>query len=376
MKHKKQYMELALELAKRGFGNVEPNPMVGCVIVNSDSQVIGSGWHKAFGNAHAEINALEDCKKNGHNPAGATMCVTLEPCCHHGKTPPCTEAIIEAEIGKVVIAMLDPSEKVAGKGVAQLEQAGIKVSVGLCEKQARLLNPAFIKHSRISKPWVILKWAQTIDGKLSAKNLPEDQRWISNEAARKDTHKLRRSCQAILVGIDTALQDDPLLTVRPDKGRQPLRIVLDSKFRIDYRLKLFDSINEADLLIVTTKQAFDDNLDKAKQIVAKGGEVLAVNSDDKGKCDLGDLMDNLGKSGIQRLLVEGGAKVLSKFIESDLADEAVIYIAPKIFAGCGDISLPLQLEAIKELPRLYNPKLAVFDDNVKINANFRRHDLI
>ncbi|MFI4912906.1 MAG: bifunctional diaminohydroxyphosphoribosylaminopyrimidine deaminase/5-amino-6-(5-phosphoribosylamino)uracil reductase RibD [Sedimentisphaeraceae bacterium JB056] len=375
MKHK-QYMEMALELAARGFGNVEPNPMVGCVIVDADGNVIGSGWHKTYGKEHAEINALADCRKRGHNPAGATMCVTLEPCCHHGKTPPCAEAIIKAGISKVVIAMLDPSDKVAGKGVKMLEDAGIKVSIGLCEKKARLLNPAFIKHSTKSLPWVVLKWAQTIDGKLSAAGLPEDQRWISNEASRKDVHKLRRSCQGILVGIETALIDDPLLTARPAKSRTPLRIVVDSKFRIRTDLKMFGTIQDADLLIVTTKKAFDNDMEKASKIVELGAEVLAVDADDDGRCDLHQLLENLGKSGVQRLLVEGGAKVISSFIGKGIADEAVVYIAPKLFASLGDVNMSDSLSEIKELPQLFDTTTGIFDGDVKFTGNFRRHELI
>jgi diaminohydroxyphosphoribosylaminopyrimidine deaminase/5-amino-6-(5-phosphoribosylamino)uracil reductase len=349
--------------------------MVGCVIIDESGSVIGQGWHKEYGREHAEINALADCRKRGHDPKGATMCVTLEPCCHHGKTGPCAEAVIEAGIAKVVVAMLDPSDKVAGKGVRRLEEAGIKVSIGLCEKQARLLNPAFIKHSQKGLPWVILKWAQTIDGKLSAHGLPPEHRWISNDASRKDVHKLRRSCQGILVGIDTALTDNPLLTARPDKGRTPMRIILDSKFRIDTGLKMFGSVNEADILVVTTKQAFDGDIEKASKIVELGGEVLAVDADEDGRCDLHQLLENLGKSGVQRLLVEGGAKVISSFIDKDLADEAVIYIAPKLFVSFGAVNLADSLKDVRNMPELFDTTTSIFDGDVRITGNFRRHEL-
>jgi len=350
---------------------VEPNPMVGCVIVDADGNIIGQGWHKEYGKAHAEVNALADCRKRGCDPKGATLCVTLEPCCHHGKTPPCTEAVIAAGIAKVVVAMADPSEKVGGKGIKQLEEAGIKVSVGVCEKQARLLNPAFIKHSVTSMPWVILKWAQTIDGKLSAAGLPEDQRWISNESSRKDVHKLRRSCQGILVGIETALTDDPLLTARPPKTKSPLRIVLDSKFRIRTDLRLFSTISDADLLVVTTQKAFDANLKKAQQVIETGAQILAVQADTNGRCDLRQLLTNLGKSGIQRLLVEGGATVIGSFIENSLADQAVIYIAPKIFGGCGAAPIQNTIGQIKTLPVLYDTTTQIFDGDIRITGNFR-----
>ncbi len=370
MKHK-QYMESALELAKRGFGSVEPNPMVGCVIIDGEGKIIGQGWHKEYGRAHAEINALADCQSRGNNPSGATMCVTLEPCCHHGKTPPCTEAIIAAGVAKVVVAMTDPSDKVAGKGIKQLEDAGVKVTVGVCEKQARLLNPAFIKHAATSLPWVIVKWAQTIDGKLSAAGLPDDQRWISNECSRKDVHKLRRSCQGILAGIDTALTDDPLLTARPSKDRSPLRIILDSKFRITTDLRLFSTITDADLLIVTTQQAFDGNLGKASQIIETGAEILALQPDENGRCDIRQLLANLGKSGIQRLLVEGGPTVIGAFIEKSLADQAVVYIAPKIFGGCGEAPIQAAFGNINPLPMLFDTTTQLFEGDVRITGNFR-----
>ena len=207
----KKYMLIALKLAQRGIGSVEPNPEVGAVLVKAN-QVVGKGWHKKFGGPHAEINALEDCKTLGVNPQGAAMYVTLEPCCHQAKTGPCTEAIIAAGVVKVVVAAIDPSEHANGKGIEKLRNAGIEVVVGVCETQARLLNAPFIKFAATAKTWVILKWAQSIDGKVAYADQTQERQWISGQQSRKDVHKLRRRVQAILVGINTILVDDPLLT--------------------------------------------------------------------------------------------------------------------------------------------------------------------
>jgi diaminohydroxyphosphoribosylaminopyrimidine deaminase/5-amino-6-(5-phosphoribosylamino)uracil reductase len=188
-----KYMRMALKLAARGFGTVEPNPMAGCVIVKSN-QVIGKGFHRKFGEPHAEISAIEDCQNIGAKPAGATMYITLEPCCHHGKTGPCTEAIIKAKPARVFVATGDPSEHARGKGISQMQNAGVRVEVGLCGQEARLLNAGFLKFAKTKHPWVILKWAQSIDGKLTWRDRETDKaKWISNELSRKDAHKLRRS---------------------------------------------------------------------------------------------------------------------------------------------------------------------------------------
>ncbi|MHC4630458.1 MAG: bifunctional diaminohydroxyphosphoribosylaminopyrimidine deaminase/5-amino-6-(5-phosphoribosylamino)uracil reductase RibD, partial [Planctomycetota bacterium] len=207
-----KYMAMALKLARRGIGSVEPNPAVGAVIVKAN-QIIGRGWHKKFGGPHAEINALQDCKSLGVNPRGATMYVTLEPCSHQGKTGPCTKAIIAAGLAKIFVATIDPSEHSNGTGLEQLRNAGIAVHSGPCETEARLLNAPFIKFAATSRCWVTLKWAQSIDGKLATTEpRSSGSGWISSEQSRKDVHKLRRRAGGILVGINTVLVDDPLLT--------------------------------------------------------------------------------------------------------------------------------------------------------------------
>ena len=329
-----EYMQMALSLAERGAGEVEPNPAVGCVIVKHEN-IIGKGYHKVFAGPHAEIEALDDCRNNGFDPAGADMYVTLEPCCHYGKTGPCTEAIIKAGIVRVFLSMVDPSEHANGQGIEKLRQADIEVQTGLCEKEASELNAPFIKRAKTSRPWVIVKWAQSKDGYLCR---TDDQRWISSEQSRRDAHKLRCSAQAILVGINTVLTDDPLLTARPGRGTQPLRIVLDSKFQISADSQLVKTISQADLMICTTKAAVEQKQAKAEAIHNTGTHLTVLN-EKNGLCDLDELLDNLGQLGVQRLLVEGGAEVIDSFLKETLTDEVVIYIAPEALGSNGSVPI-------------------------------------
>jgi diaminohydroxyphosphoribosylaminopyrimidine deaminase / 5-amino-6-(5-phosphoribosylamino)uracil reductase len=335
MTHARNYMQLALQLARRGLGNVEPNPAVGAVIVKA-GKVIGKGWHKKFGGPHAEINALADCKKQGTNPKGATMFVTLEPCCHYGKTGPCTDALIAAKLKKVVVATIDPSKHANGKGIRQLRKAGIKVDVGMCEAEARVLNAPFMKFASTGKTWVTLKWAQSIDGKLAWAKTDAKHKWISCEQSRKDAHKLRRQVGAILVGINTVLKDNPLLTPRPALGKKPLRIVLDNHLRIPLNCKLLKTSPDVPLLIVTRAVSLRNKAKKAKQIINRGAEILACPA---SQLNLKVLLAQLAKRGIQRLLVEGGPTVINSFLKAKLADEAVIYVAPKILGAKGDANI-------------------------------------
>jgi diaminohydroxyphosphoribosylaminopyrimidine deaminase / 5-amino-6-(5-phosphoribosylamino)uracil reductase len=367
-KSNKKYMELALELARRGYGDVEPNPMVGCVIVKDDI-IIGRGWHKKYGGPHAEINALQDCIKNGYDPAGSTICVTLEPCCHTGKTGPCTEALINAKAAKVIAAMEDPSDKVAGKGLAILSQAGINVSVGTCQKQAMLLNPAFIKYSKTGLPWVVLKWAQTLDAKLAAADVNDKNRWISGDAARKDVHKLRRSCQAILTGTGTLLADNPLLTPRPDKGKRPLRVILDTQLKTPMESNIVKTAGEFPVLIITSKQALEIS-EKTALLREKGIEITGFEIQD-GRIPLLPLLRELGKRDVQRLLVEAGPKLLTAFIKENIADEAVIYTAPKLLgaAGAADISREITNAGIK--PTLYHTETNLLGCDTRTKGMFR-----
>jgi diaminohydroxyphosphoribosylaminopyrimidine deaminase/5-amino-6-(5-phosphoribosylamino)uracil reductase len=316
----KKFMLLALALAEKGIGCVEPNPVVGCVIVKNN-RIIGKGFHKKFGGPHAEINALNDCLKKQNNSAGSTMYVSLEPCCHYGKTPPCTNAIIKAKIKKVFVAAIDPSKHANGKSIKLLKKSGIKVDTGLCQKQARYLNAPFFKFAATSKPWIIIKWAQSKDGFLASKK----QRWISNEKSRADSQKLRRCADAILVGINTVLTDNPLLTARPPaKNKKLLRVVLDSCLKIPIESKLVKTAKKIPVLVFTILK----NGKKKSLLEKKGVEIVTVSAAN-GKCSLKSVLDELAKRGIQQLLVEGGPAVITSFLKAGLADEIVVYTAPK-----------------------------------------------
>jgi len=359
------YMEAALKLARRGIGSVEPNPAVGAVIVKAN-QIIGRGWHQKFGEPHAEINALEDCRTLGVKPNDATMYVTLEPCSHQGKTPPCTQAIISAQIAKVFVAMIDPSQHAAGKGIEQLRQAGIEVQTGICETQAKLLNAPFIKFATTGRTWVTLKWAQSIDGKVAWAD-GSDQRWISGEPSRKDVHKLRRCAQAILVGINTVIADDPLLTARPSKGKKPVRIVMDSHLRTPADSQLLATANKCPVIIYTSQNAVQTNPHAAEELSGKGAELLAY-PDTHGLSNLHFLLDELSNRGIAQLLVEGGPAVLTSFLRENLADEIVIYIAPKILGAQGGIGITGPMAELPQVLGLHNVGTERFGDDIRLSG--------
>ena len=361
-----KYMKAALRLARRGIGSVEPNPAVGAIIVK-DNQIIGKGWHKKFGEPHAEINALEDCKNLGVNPGGAAMYVTLEPCSHQGKTGPCTQAIIDAGLAKVFVATIDPSEHANGAGLEQLSAAGIEVQTGICGAEARLLNAPFFKFASTGKCWVTLKWAQSIDGKLAWAQQNEQQRWISNEQSRKDAHKLRRRAQAILVGINTVLIDNPLLTARPSKGKKAVRIVLDNHLRIPPDCQLLDSAKKCPVLIYTNENSVKANLQIAEKITQKGAEILTY-PENEGRSNLYFLIDELSKRGIGHLLVEGGPAVLTSFLKENLADEIIVYIAPEILGGPGSAEIASTMAELKEAIGLSHVEIKCFGDNIRLSG--------
>ena len=361
-----KYMKMALDLAARGIGNIEPNPAVGCVIVKK-GRVIGKGCHEEFGQAHAEINALADCQKNHNNPAGATMYVTLEPCCHVGKTGPCTDAIINAKITRLVAAIADPSDHVGSKGIEKLKKAGLDVKVNVCLQEAKLLNAWFFRYAATKRPWVILKWAQSIDGKMAAKDRGKHGRWISNEKSRRDVHKLRRSVQGILIGIETVLADDPMLTARPPRQNARLiRIVLDSGLRIPLECKLMDTA-AAPTIVATTQEAVITHVDKSEAIIEKGAEILAL-ADHNNMCDIDHLLDDLGKKNIQRLLVEGGPTVLTSFIERGLADAVRVYISPNKLGSRGTAEITEAMSGFTDPAALHHACVRDFDGDVCISG--------
>ena len=345
-------MRMALELARRGLGNVEPNPAVGCVIVK-DNTVFGQGWHEYFGGPHAEVSALADCAAKGNDSAGATLFVTLEPCSHTGKTPPCAQAVIDAGIAKVVIAAEDPTE-LAGGGIEMLKQAGIEVKIGLCRDESEKLNAPFYKHARTGLPWVVVKWAQSKDGFLARKNADTEGNWISNEQSRADVHRLRKRMQAILTGVDTVIADNPKLTVRIEGetiDRPPLRVVLDSRLRIPPECNLI-TMSDAPTMIIATEQTAQIKSAKIEKLKNAGVEVLTVEAKE-GRCNLRETLSQLGSHGVQQLLIEAGPTLITECLNQNLADEARIYIAPLTLADNGTAKVS---EVMNTLARQQNLK--------------------
>jgi diaminohydroxyphosphoribosylaminopyrimidine deaminase/5-amino-6-(5-phosphoribosylamino)uracil reductase len=317
------HMARALELAARGEGLVEPNPMVGCTVVR-DGETVGEGFHARFGGPHAEVEAL---RVAGPRAEGATAYVTLEPCCHHGKTPPCTTALIQAGVRRVVVAQRDPFPKVAGRGIAALTAAGIAVEVGLQEEAARELNAPYLKLLRTGRPWVIAKWAMTLDGKLATHQ--GDSRWISCEASRAIVHRLRGRVDAILVGRGTAAADDPLLTARPAGPRVAARIVLDSRASLSPDSQLARTAREAPVIVAASEEAPSQ---ACQQLSRAGCEVLVCQGADRAQ-RLAWLLDELGRRRMTNMLVEGGAELLGSLFEARQIDEAHIFIAPRLVGG-------------------------------------------
>lgn len=320
-----EYMRRAMELAERGVGFTNPNPMVGAVIVKG-GKVIGEGWHERCGEWHAERNAFKNCTVPAE---GATMYVTLEPCCHYGKTPPCTEAIIEHGIARVVIGMEDPNPLVAGKGIAFLREAGIEVVCGIEEEALREQNRVFLKYISTKLPWVAMKTAMTLDGKIATRT--GDSKWITGAEARAYVHELRHRFMAIVVGIGTAVADDPLLNCRIEgRGvRQPIRVVVDSNARLSLDSQLVKTAGEYRTIVAHTRFAPEESV---KALREAGVEMLLC-KEKEGLVDVRNLLELLGQSGIDSILLEGGGSLNYTFLAEGLADELYAFIAPKIVGG-------------------------------------------
>ncbi len=318
-----QAMWRALELALKGSGFVSPNPRVGCVIVK-DGRVIGEGWHRYVGGPHAEVEAIRNATED---VAGATLVVNLEPCAHYGKTPPCTDLIIEKKIGRVVIGMLDPNPVVNGKGVQRLREAGIAVNVGVLEKEAQWINRFFTKYVRTHFPYVILKIAQTLDGYIATNR--GSSKWITGPESRKRVHQLRAEVDAVLIGERTARVDNPSLTVREIPGRSPKRIVLDPELSLPLQLNLFLDPYRRQTIVVCKEDRATSH--KANDLRLSGVTVLPVPEAEPGQLDLCELLRKLGEMEITSILVEGGGQVFSSFVHNELVDEFHFFIAPKFF---------------------------------------------
>lgn len=318
-------MTRALSLARSGEGAVEPNPMVGCVIV-AEGRVVGQGWHAQFGGPHAEVVALTSA---GDLARGATAYVTLEPCCHQGKTPPCSSALIEAGVSRVVYAMSDPFPKVDGGGQAALRAAGVEVASGLLEEEARDLCAPYLKLVETGRPWMIAKWAMTLDGHLATHT--GSSQWISCEESRAIVHEIRGRTDGVMVGRGTAEADDPLLTARPEGPRTPTRIVVDTNAALSLESKLVATAADVPVLVAVGEQADAAIVGKLE---AAGCEVFRCQGDDHA-ARMNSLLDELGRRKMTNILVEGGAELLGSLFDNGHIDEVHAFIAPKIVGGAG-----------------------------------------
>ncbi len=336
------YMKKALALAARGRRWVSPNPMVGAVLVK-DGQVIGWGYHKIFGGPHAEVEAL---KHYGSCPAHATLYVNLEPCCHQGKTPPCTKRILEAGVQRVVVGVLDPNPLVRGKGVQELREHGLEVKVGVLEERCRELNRVFFYWMERSLPWVTLKWAQSLDGRIATRQ--GDSRWISSEQSRRMAHALRSEHDAVLVGASTVRTDDPSLTVRHIKGRNPLRVILASELNIPLDARVLDKSPGEKPCWVACSEPLDQQ--RAAALEKRGVRLLVCPRGSQGGVELSYLLKEMAREGISSVLVEGGARTITSFLRAGLVQRVVCFVAPMLLGEgigvVGDLGLKKVSQAI------------------------------
>lgn len=323
LSYDEKYMRLAMQLAGNAIGRTSPNPLVGAVIVK-DNRVVGCGWHRKAGTPHAEVHALNQA---GELAQGADVYVTLEPCAHYGKTPPCAKALVEAKVKNVYGGLLDVNPKVAGKGFKILEDAGIHVEYGFLQDELRKQNEVFFKWIEHKKPFVVLKAAMTLDGKIATAT--GQSKWITNETSRAYGYKLRDIYDGIMVGINTVIEDNPMLTSRVDGGKNPIRIVVDSSLKIDINANVVQD-KSAKTIIATTDKA---NKDKILKLQAQDVDVIVVDKDENDKVDIEKLLDILGQQNICSILVEGGATLSGSFVAKKLVDKVYFFIAPKIVGG-------------------------------------------
>lgn len=357
------YMKRAIELALKGGGFAAPNPMVGAVIVKN-GRIIGEGYHRKCGELHAERNAFASLTEDA---GGAEMYVTLEPCCHYGRTPPCTEAIIEHEIARVYIGSRDPNPLVSGKGAAILREHGIEVIEDFMREECDSINPAFFKYITTGLPYTAIKFAMSLDGKTAAYN--GKSKWITGEKAREHVHKLRGLYSAVLAGIGTVLADDPMLNCRAEGAHQPLRVVVDSSLRIPEDSRLCKTAGEFPLLIACCR----DDEEKKSRLEAMGAEV-ALLPEINGKVDLKALMKLLGEKSISSVLIEGGGEINESALRSGIADHVYAYIAPKLIGG-RDAKTPVEgtgADCPDNGAQLVNPRITSFGDDILIEYDVKR----
>ncbi len=365
-----KWMLEALALASKGKGNVSPNPLVGCVIVSKKGEKIGQGYHKKFGAAHAEVNAVNSVK-NEEALKGATVYITLEPCSHHGKTPPCAELLAKLPIAKVVVAMKDPNPKVNGSGLRILKNAGIETEVGILEKEAEQLNEFFIHHQTVGRPFITLKFAQTIDGFLAAAD--GDSKWISGKQSRKKVHQWRSEYDAVLVGRTTTMADNPSLTVRHIKGRQPKRVIIDGPFELPRTLNVFSDKHEDKTIILTwNKEASKDEADPMLKMLSQNyfrGEILQVSKSD-GHVDLRQAFKLLGEKSISSILVEGGQQLSSTLIKQSLVDKLCVFISPKLLGAGTRSVLNIGINNMNEIANLKDVSWEQIGDDMLMTGYF------
>ena len=354
-----EYMGMALELAEKGCGYVNPNPMVGAVVVKG-GVVIGKGFHEKYGSLHAERNALADCSES---PRGSTMYVTLEPCCHYGKTPPCTQAIIESGISEVMIAVKDPNPLVSGKGIDILRRNGIKVTYGVLQEACMRQNEVFFHYIKTEIPFVVMKYAMTLDGKIATRT--GKSRWISSEKARQNVQISRHRYSAIMVGVNTVISDDPLLTCRIKGCRSPVRIICDTNLRTPLDSRIVKTAHETTTYIATACS----NQERCKPYSAAGCEILTIS--EKGSyIDLRELMKQLGKKGIDSILLEGGATLNYSALQSRIVNRVQTYIAPKFFGG---FSAPgpiggIGIDTTEQAFQLIKGRITMFGEDILIES--------
>lgn len=369
------YMGLAINLAKLGLGKVNPNPLVGAVIVKN-SRIISDGYHKEYGAFHAERDAINNAKEELE---GATLYVNLEPCCHYGKTPPCTEAIIENKIKRVVVGSLDPNPLVAGRGIKILEEAGIEVKCGVLKEECDKLNEVFFNFIKTKKPYVVMKYAMTMDGKIACHT--GKSRWVTGELARKKVHEDRKKYMGIMVGIGTVLEDDPILNCRCNDPVHPIRIICDSKLRIALDSTIVKTAHTYKTIIVTRSK----DEDKIKKLEEKSCQILVQENtnDNKGKetavennrvasesIDLNLLMDQLADMGIDSILLEGGASLNWSALDSGIVKKVQVYIGPKIFGGKGAKSpiAGLGVDDPQNSFRLSEPEISLLGQDILLES--------
>ena len=356
-------MKQAVALATRGLGKAEPNPMVGAVLVANDGCVIGEGYHQQFGGPHAEVDAIRSA--DGKDLSDVTLYVTLEPCCHHGKTPPCTQAILDAGIQQVVIGTVDPAPHAAGKGIEQLRAAGVSVEVGVFEGECKQLIAPFAKLITTGKPFVHAKWAMSLDGKIATRT--GHSKWISNEGSRRVVHELRGHMDAVLVGANTARLDNPLLTTRPESltRRTAARVVVDGRCSLSLDSQLVQTAGEFPLLVATTKSADSDAVSALQD---RGAEVVMAG--EGGRVDLELLLNQLGSREMTNILVEGGAELLGSFHDGGLIDEVHTFVSTKVIGGeaAKPAILGQGLENVPSKSPMYGLQVREIDGDIYING--------